>query len=367
MTEAKTRWGILGAAEIARKNWHAILNSGLGVITAVASRDLAKAQRFIADGQRQFPFAQAPAAVGSYEALLERPDIDAVYIPLPTGLRQEWVLRAARAGKHVLCEKPCAINVRALREMIEACRAARVQFLDGVMFVHSRRLEALRTVLDDGQTIGEPRRLESAFSFRAAPDFFAGNIRAHSGLEPDGCLGDLGWYCIRLALWLNHGRLPLSVSGRCLSQLGRPDSPAQVPTEFSGELIFADNFSSGFYCSFVTELQQWAQLGGTKGSLRIDDFVLPHYGAEVSFTTCQPSFQVHGGQFNMEPRERRVVVPEYSNNHESAQETNLFRNFARQIQSGTLNEEWPDIALKTQQIVEALLTSARQQSQSQPL
>ena len=67
-----------------------------------------------------------------------------VYIPLPTGIRKEWVLRAARAGKHVVCEKPCAVSVRDLVEMLEACRRHRVQFMDGVMFMHSRRLELMR-------------------------------------------------------------------------------------------------------------------------------------------------------------------------------------------------------------------------------
>lgn len=101
MTEKQIRWGILGAADIARKNWHAIFNSGHR-ITAVASRDLARAQEFINRVQAQRPFPQPPAAMGDYEALLARPDVDAVYIPLPTGVRKEWVLRAAAAGKHIV-------------------------------------------------------------------------------------------------------------------------------------------------------------------------------------------------------------------------------------------------------------------------
>src|SRR4030095_12909852 len=156
------RGGILGAAEIARKNWHAILNSGNGTVGAVASRELARAQKFVAECQQQFPFAQIPQALGSYEELLARKDIDAVYIPLPTGLRKEWVLRAAAAGKHIVCEKPCAVRVSHLQEMIGACRKHGVQFVDGVMFMHSQRLGALRAVLDDGQSIGKIRRIQSS-------------------------------------------------------------------------------------------------------------------------------------------------------------------------------------------------------------
>ena len=73
--------------------------------------------------------------------MLAAKDVDALYIPLPTGLRKEWVIRAAQAGKHIVCEKPCAINAADLREMVDACRQHRVQFMDGVMFMHSRRLD----------------------------------------------------------------------------------------------------------------------------------------------------------------------------------------------------------------------------------
>ncbi len=367
MIKPPIRWGILGAADIARKNWQAILNSGEGVVAAVASRDVARARQFIADCQGQCPFSQAPEAVAGYEALLARQDIDAVYIPLPTGLRKEWVLRAAAAGKHVVCEKPCAITVADLREMISACQQHRVQFMDGVMFMHSRRLDALRLVLDDPERLGRIKRIESNFSFCAPPEFFAGNIRSHSALEPQGCLGDLGWYCLRFALWAMRGQLPHTVTGRILSQINRGDSPQPVPTEFSGELLFKDGVSAGFYCSFETEMQQWVHVSGTRGCLRIDDFVLPYCGSEVAFVANQSFFRVEGCTFNMEPRERRIAVDEYSNNHRTSQETNLFRHFAAQVRSGSLNEGWPAIALQTQQVMEACLASANDQGRPRPV
>ena len=104
----KLRFGFLSTANIGRKNWKAIFNSGNCVVSAVASREVKKSREFIRACQREFPFATEPAAFGSYEELLASPSVDAVYIPLPTGLRKEWVLRAAAAGKHVVCEKPCA-------------------------------------------------------------------------------------------------------------------------------------------------------------------------------------------------------------------------------------------------------------------
>jgi len=165
------RWGILGTAQIARKNWRAIRDSG-NPIVAVASRHLERSRRFIAECQAEVPFETIPEAYGSYESLLASPAVDAVYIPLPTGLRKEWVLRAAAAGKHIVSEKPCAVSVADLREMLEACRRHRVQFMDGVMFMHSPRLAKIREILDDGQNVGEVRRISSAFSFYVGGNFF---------------------------------------------------------------------------------------------------------------------------------------------------------------------------------------------------
>jgi predicted dehydrogenase len=358
MSETRLRWGILSTAEIARKNWLAIRNTGNSVVTAVASRQLTRSRQFIRECQTQAPFAEEPAALGSYQELLASPAVDAVYIPLPTGLRKEWVIRAAEAGKHVVCEKPCAGNLAELQEMLDACRRHNVQFMDGVMFMHSRRLESLRAVLDDGESVGAMKRLMMGFSFCAGPEFFTTNIRAQSALEPFGCLGDLGWYCIRLALWVMNWQAPQMVTGRVLSE-SRRDHAAPVPTEFSGELLFDGGVSAGFYCSFLTADQQWAHLSGTKGTVRLADFVLPFFGNEVSFEVGNAFFAVTGCEFNMEARTHAVVTREYSNSHPSSQETNLFRNFGAQVLSGKLCEDWPRQALLTQQVMEECLAAAR--------
>ena len=357
--DGKVRWGILSTAEIAQKNWKAILNSGNGVVAAVASRTAQRSREFIALCQGEAPFEQAPRALASYDELLAAEDIEAVYIPLPTGLREEWVIRAAEAGKHVVCEKPCAGNVAGLRRMLAACRDHGVQFLDGVMFMHSRRLEKIREVLEDGRSVGEVKRIASAFSFGAPPEFFTSNIRGDSALEPFGCLGDLGWYCIRFALWAMRFQLPSLVTGRVLSEFAGGGGGGPVATEFSGELIFNGGVSSGFYCSFITELQQWVHVSGTKGSLRVSDFVLPERGSEIALEVNNPVYRIAGCDFDLEPGTRRLTVAEHSHGHAQAQETHLFRKFAEQIRSGRLNTEWPEMALKTQQVMEASLASAR--------
>src|SRR5438105_2683620 len=100
----KVRWGILSTAQIARKNWKAVRNSGNATVVAVASRDLERSRDFIASCQREAPMSNSVTALGSYEDLLASKEVDAVYIPLPTALRRDWVIRAAEAGKHIICE-----------------------------------------------------------------------------------------------------------------------------------------------------------------------------------------------------------------------------------------------------------------------
>jgi predicted dehydrogenase len=359
MSKGKIRWGILGTANIARKNWKAIQLTGNSTVTAVASRDLDRSRRFIADCQGRAPMDSEPEAFGSYERLLESDKVDAVYIPLPTGLRKEWVLRAAAAGKHVVCEKPCAVSVPDLHEMLDACKKHRVQFMDGVMFMHSRRIPRLREILDDGKSVGEIRRITSAFSFRAPPDFFSSNIRGNARLEPHGCLGDLGWYCIRFTLWVMNWEMPAEVTGRILSSSRRGEVHDWMPTEFTGELIFKSGVSASFYCSFITENQEWVNVSGSRGFVDVPDFVLPYAGSELALTVHNNVFSMNGCDFKMEEHTQRVQIPEHSHSHPTAQESNMFRNFAAQIQSGQLNEFWPEMALKTQEVMCASLKSAR--------
>jgi predicted dehydrogenase len=308
-----------------------------------------------------------PEAFGSYEELLASESVDAVYIPLPTGLRKEWVLRAASAGKHVVCEKPCAPNVPDLQEMLEACQRHKVQFLDGVMFMHSRRLEQMRVVLETPEAIGSIRRVTSAFTFAAPPEFFTGNIRADAALEPHGCLGDLGWYCIRFSLWAMRWQMPERVAGRILAQSERTEGSALTLTEFSGELLFKDGASAGFFCSFLAQNQEWAQISGTNGYLRVEDFVVPFDGHQIAFEVNNPQFVKSGCEFKMEPHLRHCTIDEHSQAHPDAQETNLFRTFADQVRSGRLNKDWPEWALKTQTVMEACLESARRNSQLRPI
>jgi predicted dehydrogenase len=353
----KLRFGFLSTARIGRQNWKAILNSSNAIVTAVASRDAGRSREFIRECQHEFPFATEPAALGSYEELLASKNVDAVYIPLPTGLRKAWVLRAAAAGKHVVCEKPCGVNFADVQEMTDACRKNRLQFMDGVMFVHDRRLGRIREVLDDSKSIGPVRRIASAFSFLGTGEFSDSNIRVDGRLEPAGCLGDLGWYCIRFSLWALKWQLPHTVTGRILSQSGPAGGRLPTPTEFSAELFFDGGVSAGFYCSFLTAFQQWAFVSGQDGWLRVPDFVHP-------FNSREPAFEVNRTEIRV-PVPAGIQAPAPGSDpaelgHATAQNTVMFRNFANQVFSGQLNEEWPMWALKTQQVLDACFASARE-------
>jgi len=350
----KLRIGFLSTAGIGRKNWKAILNSGNCVVSAVASRDAQKSREFIRECQAKNAFDRAPAALGSYDELLASPDIDAVYVPLPTALRKEFVIRAAAAGKHVLCEKPCGASAGGLEEMLAACRKHSVQFMDGVMFMHSPRLARVREFLDDGQSVGQIHRLACAFSFYSGDEFFHNNIRTNGALEPAGSHGDLGWYCIRFALWTLRWQLPESVAGKILSQSENLPGRPSAPTEFAATLFYPGGVTVEFYASFLAAKQQWVHVAGQKGWLRLPDFVHP-------FNSYEPQFEVNdkmvtvAGDVKCPPG---VDAAEFG--HAAAQDARMWRAFANQIFSGSLNDEWPMWALQTQKVMDACLESAKQ-------
>lgn len=336
-------------------------------VAAVASRQVAAAQRFIDECSAQVPQIEPPLALGSYTELLDRDDIDAVYIPLPTALRHEWVVRAAQAGKHVIGEKPAALNAEQVADMLNVCQQHNVQYMDGVMFMHSQRLPLVRRLLDaasscepsvERASIGQLRRMASHFSFAGNDEFQASNIRTHSELEPYGCLGDLGWYCVRFFLWAMHGLMPVEVRARCLTELRGQQSPAGVPGEFSAELIFPGGVSANFYCSFVTENQQWLHLSGSRGYLRIDDFVLPYQGCEVAVHLGQDAFAIDNCAFHMEHHATRHAVREMDAGHQTSQEVRMFQHFSDLVLSGRREAAWPKWTLDTQRVLDACFSSA---------
>ncbi len=352
------RWGILSTAGIAKKNWRAISRSKLGRVSAVASRDVGSAQRFIDECQANCPFDAAPKALGSYQALLESKEVDAVYIPLPTGLRKEWILAAANHGKHILAEKPAALTAEDVQEILDVCKKNGVQFMDGVMFMHSKRLQQLRQTLQSPTGIGPVKRIATHFSFHGDHEFRTKNIRSNSQYEPHGSLGDLGWYTIRMILWINQWHMPTEVTARCISTLQGEGSPEPVPMEFSAEMQFDHGVSASFYCSFATQHQQWCHISGEKGSIWIDDFVLPFYGSNVGYDLIQPEFVTDVCDFHMHRRSQRFSVAEYDSGHSPSQEVNMFDTFHELLKGTHPDESWGRMTLQTQQVLDSVFHAA---------
>lgn len=215
----KLRWGILGSASIAVESViPGLQQSELNEVTAIASRDEDKAKQ-TADQ------LGIDKAYGSYEALLADDSIDAVYIPLPNHLHREWTIRAAEAGKHILCEKPLALTEQEAQEMVQACADAGVQLAEAFMYRHHPRYDQIRDIIASGE-IGEIRGIHSTFSFNNSTA--SGNVRFRRDWG-GGALYDIGCYSISVARLL----------------LGQEPSAATVIGMFSPQHDQVDMMASG--------------------------------------------------------------------------------------------------------------------------
>jgi predicted dehydrogenase len=185
----KLRWGILGTAMIATGSViPGIRNSETGEVVGIASRSLEKARNVA----NQFGI---PKAYGSYDELLADSDIDAVYIPLPNHLHMEWTIRAASAGKHVLCEKPAALDADEAQRMVDACKEAGVVFAEAFMYRHHPRYAKMKDIIRSGE-IGEVRAIRGVFTYNMEHD--RTNIRARKKYGGGG-IYDVGVYPITAA------------------------------------------------------------------------------------------------------------------------------------------------------------------------
>ncbi|QFU87523.1 Gfo/Idh/MocA family protein [Amycolatopsis sp. YIM 10] len=179
--------GVLGCAAIARRHALPALLAEPGVeLVAVASRAADKAAEFAAE------FGTTP--VTGYQRLLDRPDVDAVYVPLPPGPRAEWIHRALAAGKHVLAEKPLTTGLADAEKLVAHARERSLVLMENFAFVRHRQLEVVRELLADG-AIGELRQFTGEFGF---PPLSPGDIRYQRELG-GGALLDAGVYPIRAA------------------------------------------------------------------------------------------------------------------------------------------------------------------------
>ena len=242
-------WGILGPGFIATR---AIIPAIQGVsnsrVLAVASSNKERSREF----SIRFGIERS---YSGYQDLLDDPDVDVVYIALPNHLHREWTIRAAEAGKHVLCEKPLAMYAAECNEMIAACQQANILLMEAVMYRFHPRMLHLKQMLVAREP-GDIRFLHAAFSFNFnAP----GNYRAYRQFG-GGALLDIGSYCVNAARWL-IGSEPDS-SHAVISY-----SHDSIDLNTSAVLRFGEDVSAHIQCSFVAAEHQIIEVVGTTGAV----------------------------------------------------------------------------------------------------
>lgn len=249
----KIRWGVLSTARIATKTVIPAMQLGeYCTVTAIASRRLEKAQV----AARQLGIKKA---YGSYEELLADPDIDVVYIPLPNHLHVPWAIKALKAGKHVLCEKPIGLSVAEAQKLLDISRKfPRLKVMEAFMYRYHPQWQWAKQRVSEGK-IGELRTIQSFFSYyNADPN----NIRNKIDLGGGGLM-DIGCYCISLSRFI-FGAEPWRVCG-----VMEEDPNMKIDRLTSGILEFASGTST-FTCATQLVPYQRVNIFGTKGRIEIE-------------------------------------------------------------------------------------------------
>jgi xylose dehydrogenase (NAD/NADP) len=330
------RWGVLSTANIAKKVVAAMHVSPFATPVAVASRSLENAKEFAKLNNLQ-------KAYGSYDELLNDPEIDAVYIPLPTGLRAEWVFKAARAGKHVLADKPIR-NAEEVQLMRKECEKNNVLFMDNTMWLHHIRTYEIKEKVPmfhaTPGTLGALQKARASFNYELAQSS-PNNIRFDKLLEPYGALGDLGWYCIGNILFFFNDELPIKVWAT--ADYKNNDKENGVIVRCDGILWFSHNRKASFDCSFIDCFKQDAEYMSYNSIVRINDFVIANEDVGASYTVCDGEGKEVA--FSVNPHVQHV---------------HLFNTFASLAQSPTSPEalSWGERTYRNMKVLDAIYQSA---------
>ncbi len=257
-------FGILGCARIARRAVIAALHAAPSArLTAIASRNVGLARAWADE-------FHIPQAHDSYAALIADPAVDAVYIPLPNELHKPWVLAAARAGKHVLCEKPLALDAVEAQEIVAGCRSHGVLLHEAFMWRHQPRVAHARQMLADGR-LGELRLVKMDFSFDI--DRTDWRLEAARG---GGALYDLGCYGINAAR-LFTGAEPIEIVARSHRFHTGVDMTLSMLLRFPGDV------TALLDCSFECPYRNRLEIVGTSGAIEFPDGVLPKPETELIY------------------------------------------------------------------------------------
>jgi D-xylose 1-dehydrogenase (NADP+, D-xylono-1,5-lactone-forming) len=243
-------WGLLSTARINLPILAAARASERVEVIAVASRDSGRAEAYAREHGLE-------RAHGSYEALLEDPDIEAVYIPLPNGLHIPWTMRALEAGKHVLCEKPFSRRAEDVERAFDLAESLGLVLSEGFMYRHHPQTAKLAELVAQ-KAIGQLRVVRAAFSFPLAAVHGADDTRFDPGLD-GGAMMDVGSYCV------NAMRLLAGEPERVTAE--QVVGPSGVDVVFAGTLSLADGVVAHFDCGFVLPRRSELEVVGEEGSL----------------------------------------------------------------------------------------------------
>ncbi len=321
---APTRFGVMGTGRITRRLVADLQSTDAVSVTAIASRSQERADWFAS----QYGI---PAAVEGYQALLDRDDIDAVYLSLPPSLHSHWCVRAAEAGKHILCEKPLATSADQAQEIAKACERHGVRWLDATGWLHHRRTAEMRALASSGR-LGRLGHITAAVSFYRP--FQSGEHR----LDPElggGCLLDLGWYTAGLACYF-AGRSPIRVFADCIEENG-------VPLRTNAMLWFDDDLTASFSCGYDTATRKWFEVAGSDASVICDDFTRPWAERPTRFWVHDANGEVqsHESSDRQEQRMIQALIGE--------QPLEAFNQLALQTQ--TVLDALAESALRKQPVV----------------
>lgn len=264
MVQTPIRWGLLSTARINRAIIPPLRGSARHELRAVASRDRARGEAYAREWH-------IPIVHDSYNALLADPAIDAVYNPLPNALHAPWTIRAVRAGKHVLCEKPLATSVADVDAIHREARAAGVIVAEAFMYRHHPQTLRLKTLLDGGE-IGAVQLVRSAFTFtltRPADPRWDATLGG-------GSLWDVGCYPVSISR-LIAGDEPHEVFGR-----SRP-GPGGVDEAFAGQMALGDVVAQ-FDCGFSSPFRTHLEVVGSEGVIVVPAPFKPGPGAHLRLT-----------------------------------------------------------------------------------
>lgn len=255
----KIKWGVLGTAYIfERDTARGMMLAENCELAAVAGRSMEKAEKF----KEKYRFQRA---YGSYEALLEDPEIEAVYIPLPNTMHYEWTIKALQHGKHVLCEKPLAPSAVQAREMFQAAKDNQVYLMEAFAYQHSPYIKEIRKLIEDG-VIGELRYAEAAL---ITSDYDHSNIRMRKETL-GGCTYDIGVYAMSF-LQRMTGKAPETIhAASSLSEEG-------IDLYTTGVFEYQNGLKAHFDCGMVLETEKNLsldrfQIHGSKGSVISENF-----------------------------------------------------------------------------------------------